>query len=178
MTVVSVVYASRHGATAGIAERIAAALRADGLNASARPAEAPIDLNAEAFVIGSAVYIGAWLKEAREFVSQNAPLISQRPVWLFSSGPLGPATAEAGAGEAVNAGVIQELTDEVHPREHHVFAGAYDPTDPPKAVSERLVRLMPTSKDLLPAGDFRDWPAIDGWAHGIAAELASEPVTV
>ncbi len=34
---VLVVYASRHGATAGIAERVAVGLRAEGVSAEARP---------------------------------------------------------------------------------------------------------------------------------------------
>jgi len=42
---------------------------------------------------------------------------------------------------------------------------------------ERVVRLMPASKRILPTGDFRDWDAIDAWAREIAAELlATVPV--
>jgi menaquinone-dependent protoporphyrinogen oxidase len=52
-----------------------------------------------------------------------------------------------------------------------VFQGAFDPNDPPRAISERLVRLMPASNDLLPPGDFREWDAIEAWAHEIAAEV-------
>jgi menaquinone-dependent protoporphyrinogen oxidase len=36
---------------------------------------------------------------------------------------------------------------------------------------------MPAIKDLLPTGDFRDWPAIEDWARGIADEIAG-PVAV
>jgi len=39
-------------------------------------------------------------------------------------------------------------------------------------MSERLVRLMPAARNVLPAGDFRDWDAIETWAREIAAELA------
>ena len=35
-------------------------------------------------VIGSAIYMGRWLKTAREFVSEHVAL-SAVPVWLFSS---------------------------------------------------------------------------------------------
>ncbi len=31
---------------------------------------------------------------------------------------------------------------------------------------------MPFARDALPAGDFRDWDAIEAWAHEIATELA------
>ena len=38
----------------------------------------------------------------------------------------------------------------------------------------RFMRLAPVVREALPAGDFRDWPAIDAWAETIAREL--EPV--
>ena len=34
-----------------------------------------------------------------------------------------------------------------------------------------FMRFMPSVRDALPAGDFRDWPAIDAWAQRIAREL-------
>jgi menaquinone-dependent protoporphyrinogen oxidase len=59
------------------------------------------------------------------------------------------------------------------PRDHRVFLGAYDPDDPPRSMSERLVRMMPAAKNALPTGDFRDWDAIDAWAREIAASLVA-----
>jgi menaquinone-dependent protoporphyrinogen oxidase len=35
---------------------------------------------------------------------------------------------------------------------------------------------MPAVREALPAGDFRDWPAIEAWAEEIAREL--RPATV
>jgi menaquinone-dependent protoporphyrinogen IX oxidase len=40
-------------------------------------------------VIGSGVYYGSWLKEATEWVHRNQAVLAERPVWLFSVGPLG-----------------------------------------------------------------------------------------
>ena len=54
---VLVVYASKHGATRGIAGRIAASLRTAGCKADVRPVQDAGDLAAyDAFVIGSAAY--------------------------------------------------------------------------------------------------------------------------
>jgi hypothetical protein len=39
-------------------------------------------------------------------------------------------------------------------------------------MSERLLRLMPASKNILPPGDYREWPVIDAWAREIAAEAS------
>ena len=67
-----VVYASKHGATQGIAERIAAKLGEAGQEAEARPVEAVDHLiGYDAFVVGSAVYAAHWQKEASAFVRQN-----------------------------------------------------------------------------------------------------------
>ena len=64
-----VVYASKHGATRGIAERIAAKLTEAGLQAEARQAAAAGNLaDWDAFVIGSAVYAAHWQKGASHFV--------------------------------------------------------------------------------------------------------------
>jgi hypothetical protein len=66
---VLVAYASKHGATQGIAERVAGTLRAAGLVIDLRPAKAAGDPAAyDACVVGSAAHMGSWLAEATTFV--------------------------------------------------------------------------------------------------------------
>jgi menaquinone-dependent protoporphyrinogen oxidase len=177
MSAVPVVYATRHGSTREIAERIAEVLRGEGLESRAIDAREPFDSDADAYVIGSAIYIGDWLQEARAFVADNASALSSHPVWLFSSGPLGT-PGDSPEREAVKAALVKELDEEVAPRDHAIFAGVYDSASPPMALSERLVRLMPATKELLKAGDFRDWAAIETWSREIAAELSRALVPV
>jgi menaquinone-dependent protoporphyrinogen oxidase len=171
---VLVAYASRHGATAGIAERVAAGLRDAGMVAEARPVAQVSDVEAyDAFVIGAAAYMFHWLKEATRFVKRHRAVLRERPVWLFSSGPLGTdAVDEQGRDvlEATRPREFDELHDLVDPRGERVFFGAWDPDAPPVGLGERLLRHLPAS-DAMPAGDFRDWPAIDAWAAEIAGEL-------
>lgn len=35
----------------------------------------------------------------------------------------------------------------------------------------RFMRVMPAVRNAIPAGDYRDWPAIEAWADGIARDL-------
>jgi menaquinone-dependent protoporphyrinogen oxidase len=188
-----IVHASRHGGTAGIAERIGEALRAEGVDAVVAPAADMRDPgDFDACVIGGGVYMGSWQKEGTEYLERYASTLATRPVWLFSSGPLKGASNEGkdpdatpiekalGPADGPGSGgrkKIEALSAVIHPRDHRVFLGAFDPADPPKAMSERLVRIMPGSKGLLPAGDFREWPVIEAWAREIAAEVTG-PVPV
>jgi len=173
---VLVAYASRHGATAGIAERIAAGLRSAGLQTEVSRVTDVGDVTAyDAFVIGGAAYMFHWLKDATAFVKRHRATLTERPVWLFSSGPLGTDRVDQEGRDVVETGRPKEFDDFVsllHPRAERVFFGAWDPTAPPIGVGEHLMRLAPAAKDALPAGDFRDWPAIDAWAAEIAAALA------
>jgi menaquinone-dependent protoporphyrinogen oxidase len=178
-----VAYASRHGATRGIAERIAQALERDGLEVTLKPAEETTAIEEyDAFVIGSAAYVGHWLKEATRFVQRNRSVLASRPVWLFSSGPIGTETVDAKGRDALEAarpGEFADFADGLHPRDQRVFFGAYDPDAEPIGFMERLgsrFTKLPAVREALPAGDFRDWPAIESWADGIARELQQIPV--
>ena len=191
MPTVQVIYASRHGGTAGIANRIAEVLQTEGVQVAVADAiNKPDPGGFDAFVIGSGVYIGSWLKEATEFLERNQTTLATRPVWLFSSGPLpgsskmteadDPIAVALGPEEGPGSGGrkrIETLSATIHPRDHRVFLGAFDPNDPPKSMPERLVRMMPVAKQALPAGDFREWNVIEAWARQIAAELIA-PVPV
>ena len=172
MTVL-VAYDTRHGATRGIAERIAENLREAGQEADVRPVQEPGDLvDYDGFVLGSATYSAHWLKDATEFVRGNRDLLAQRPVWLFSSGPLGDG---ADGGRCVNLYAadepkeVPELREAIHPREYRVFCGALDPGE--LSFAEQSLRALPAARATLRQGDFRDWDEIQDWAYGIAQEM-------
>jgi menaquinone-dependent protoporphyrinogen oxidase len=131
--------------------------------------------------------MGSWLKDGLEFLERHQETLRTQPVWLFSSGPLPGSTKEVESSDPLEVAFgpeegpgsgghrrIVALSDAVGARDHRVFLGAFDPDDPPKSLSERIVRLMPGSGGILPAGDFRDWDAIEAWARGIAASLDAE----
>lgn len=174
---VLVTYSSKHGATAGIAERIGFVLREAGVDAEVWPAGEVGDVEGyDAVVAGSAVYLGSWLKDVTGFLRRNAEALVTRPVWLFSSGPVGnaPESDESGdLAKAVSAKQLAELEELVHPRDHRVFFGAVDRHT--FGIAERLFAATPAGRKLLPEGDFRDWADIEAWAGEIAADLAAVP---
>jgi menaquinone-dependent protoporphyrinogen oxidase len=184
---VLIVHASRHGGTAGIAGRIGEVLRSEGAEVVvAAAADMPDPRGYDAYVVGAGVYMGSWLKEGTSYLERHAATLATRPCWLFSSGPLPGSSREAkdptvdpienalGPLEGPGSGgrrKVEELSAVIHPRGHRVFQGVFDPNDPPRAMSERLVRMLPAAKAVLPAGDFREWPAIEAWAREIAQEV-------
>lgn len=175
-----VAYASKHGATQEIAEHIATTLRSAGQDVEARPAKEIHDLTGyDAVVIGAAAYMGAWLPEATAFVRRQQEFLRTRPVWLFSSGPLGTAMTDAQGRDLLVTSEPKEFAEfkqTITPRDVHVFFGTLDPGT--LGFSGRLIRSLPSGRALLPEGDFRDWPAIEAWAASIAQELALAPAPV
>lgn len=164
---VLVSYASRSGSTKEIAEFIGEKLQKNGILADVKDVGSGSDLaNYDAFVIGSALYMGHWLKEARQFVSENRSALASRPVWIFSSGPTGPnATDKKGRDlrEVSGPKEIEELCESVHPRDHRVFFGAVYP-DRLKGAAGLFGRFIPKEEQ----GDFRNWNEIEAWTNAIA----------
>ena len=157
MTVL-VAYASKHGSTQGIAEQ----LRQLGKEAEARPVEEVSDRGLyEAFVIGSAIYYGSWMKEATEWVHRNQAVLAERPVWLFSSGPLGTEVKDTEPQPKEMA----EFQQAIRPRDERIFFGALDHSQ--LSFAERMMVKAVRA----PEGDFRDWQAIEDWAASIARDL-------
>jgi menaquinone-dependent protoporphyrinogen oxidase len=155
-----VAYASKHGSTTGIAGRVAEKLRASGHEVDLGAVGEVADVGTyDGYVIGSAVYYGGWMKEATAFVESNTAWLARRPVWLFSSGPVGPA-APADPKE------LPAIREAIKPLDHRVFYGALDRHH--LSVGERIV----VSAVKAPDGDYRDWREIGAWADEIARELA------
>jgi menaquinone-dependent protoporphyrinogen oxidase len=82
--------ASKYGATTEIAKTIDAVLAERGFDTTMVPPEQVVAIeNYGAVVLGSAVYMGQWMKPARKLADRSREVLAALPVWLFSSGPIG-----------------------------------------------------------------------------------------
>ena len=165
MTVL-VVYASRHGATEGIAARIAARLADSGGPVVLCHVDEVETLDAyDAVVLGAPVYDQSWPPEADRFVARHRDALAARPLWLFSVGSFGDTKPLIGPLTHKEPRRIKELRAAIRPRDYRVFQGVIRKHQWPfwsrvffHAFGGRF-------------GDHRDWPVIDAWAEQITRTL-------
>ena len=162
---VLVSYATAAGSTAGIAERIADALRTAGCDAVCRPADPDLDLAGfDALVLGSAVHNMAWLPSAVTML-HRAVASGCGPVWCFSVGALNPRgrfTRYLARKEAER--VERQFPADFTAREHRVYGGVLDMQHVP--LRGRLFYRLTGAR----AGDHRDWQAIEAWARNVGTQ--------
>jgi acetate kinase len=161
--------ASRHGATtelaAAIADGIRLALGRVGEVISHGPREVADVSGYDAVVLGSAVYFGHWLEDAHDLLLRCATALWERPVWLFSSGPVGvPGRPPEGLLD------VDEELRLARAREHRVFSGRIERIRLPLGERAMLAALR------APEGDFRDWAAAQEWGASIGRVLAADRV--
>jgi menaquinone-dependent protoporphyrinogen oxidase len=158
---VLVTYASKHGATADIARAIGAVLTRHGLETAVLPvAEAQTLPIYDAVVLGSAVYMGRWLDEAKDFAYSNQDTLTALRIWLFTSGPIGEPLSPYDEPEET-----QELARRLNAKDRRSFAGRLEPRT--LGFLERAAIHFVHA----PEGDYRDWKAVSDWAITIARQL-------
>ena len=158
--------ASRYGATAEIGEAIGRELEGRGVAATVQsPAEVGALDGFDGFVLGSAVYVGRWLDDAKALVRRVHETRGSRPVWLFSSGPVGDPARRLVQQMGVDRAELERLLEASGAGEHRLFAG--------KLERARLNRRQRAALLVMRGmeGDFRDWKQIAAWAGHVADEL-------
>ncbi len=162
-----ITYASKYGATREIAEKINAVLQQAGVQTDISPVDLVQDLTAyRAVILGSAVYVGKWQKEAVAFLRAHEKSLADRPVWLFCSGPTVQGDpVELVEGKPLPAG-LQPIVDRIQPRDLAVFHGHIN-INKLNSIEKWAIKSLVKK----PFGDFRDWEAIVNWGSGIATAL-------
>lgn len=163
-------YGSKYGSTAEIAEAIGNTLRLAGLGVDVQRARDVRSLEAyRAVVLGSAVYMARWRRDALRLLARQRDL-AQREVWLFSSGPVGKDTGEP--EEKVERWTkpkrVQRLAARIGAHEHVVFGGRVS-DEVGGFLRKKMAQNTPPE-----LRDRRDWSAIEAWAQKIAASLRAQ----
>jgi len=124
VTNVLVAYASKRGSSAEIAEAIAETLRQSGLSVDCIEAGKVSGFESyDAVVLASGVYIKRWRGDAKHFLRKHDKELSQRPLWVLSSGSVGDPKSEADLSWLEPPKIIEQVV-RLGAREHVVFGGA------------------------------------------------------
>ena len=164
-TSVLVGYATRYGSTQEVAEAVAATLRECGLAVDIQPLRQVRSLAGySAVVVGAALYMFRWHKDARRFLSRHRQALTERPVALFALGPVQDPHNEE-EWQNSRAQLDKELANFpwLSPVALEIFGGKYDP--------EKLRFPISLFAGKEPASDLRDWAAIRAWANNLAPKL-------
>ncbi|WP_152191972.1 flavodoxin domain-containing protein [Georgenia satyanarayanai] len=153
-----VVAASKHSSTTEVADLIGTELGSLGHDVRREPVETAETGDAEAVVLGSAVYMSRWMAPARDFAERNAAVLAAVPTWVFSVGLVG-----AEADDPLR--IEEKVLDKVSPVGAAAFTGRLDSAI--LSLRERSVTRLTQA----PEGDQRDWHAVRAWARSIDAEL-------
>lgn len=161
---VLVAYGTKYGSTAEIAERIGATLRAAGLAVDVRAAREVKTLDPyRAVVLGSAVYMGRWRRDALRLLRRSE--LERLDVWLFSSGPVGEQkTDHSDVDRWTRPPKVDHLAAKIGAHDHVGFGGMI--AEDSGFMRKRMAHGTPP--DLR---DLRDWRLIEAWARGIANTL-------
>lgn len=154
---VLVTHGSKYGSTAEIAEWVGDGLRAAGLLVDVVPARQVSSLEPyDVVVVGGALYAHRWHRDARRFARRFQGELSDRAVWLFSSGPL---DASADLEEIPPVPGVAKVVRATGARGHVTFGGRLV-SDTDGFVARSLAKKV--------AGDYRNEGAVRAWAHEIA----------
>ncbi len=164
MPKVLVAYATRAGTTGEVAEAIGSELCASGYAAEVLPAKEVRDLSPyDAVIVGSPIYVGKWMSDAAEFVTQHQAALQNMPVAFFLTClTIHDPTPE---DRETVAAYLQPQRELVTPVAEGHLVGAFVPQQH-SLLFRLMMRLMKS-----PSGDFRDWEAIRQWAQDVGQAL-------
>jgi menaquinone-dependent protoporphyrinogen oxidase len=165
MSRILVSYGSKHGSTAEIAQVIGESLREGGHQVDVLDVEAVSSISDyQAVVLGSAIYIGRWMKNAVNFLRIHP--LNKTPLYLFSSGPIGEVEPRELLDDFSLPDVVKTLSQTLNVRDVQVFHGKID------LRKLSIAELMLYKAVGAQTGDFRKWDKIREWAQRIKSDLA------
>jgi menaquinone-dependent protoporphyrinogen oxidase len=159
-TRVLVTWGSERGGTEGLARMLAEDLRRDGIDVRAGPADTVDSLrDVDAVIVGGALYMNRWHRQARRFVRRHARELCCKPVWFFSSGPL---DATADSKDIPPTAQVAMLMRRIGARGHVTFGGRLA-----RDASGVIAQAMAKTRN----GDWRNPERVRAWADELAQML-------
>ena len=161
-----VVYGTKSGCTAGIAEKIGEALSARGQRQGRRDGarDRGNGERLDAVVVGSGVEPARGTNPFGSGSPSNAESAQEKPVAFFTCGLTITDASKADEVHAYTDALITETR--IHPVDVGLFAGWNEPSK--FGLLERTVLKALKA----PTGDLRDLDAVAEWTEGIASQLA------
>lgn len=162
-------YATAHGSTAEISQRIKTILESKSISTELLPVDKVADLSKYSnVIIGSAIINVAWLPEAQSFLHNNLSALSKMPVWAFSVGTphIGPRFWRMDKEDEEKM-MREDIEKDVKLKGHTLFLGKFQKNHFPF-----LMRLF-WSCTGGSYGEFRNWSEIETWANGVADEIGA-----
>lgn len=166
---VLIAYASKYGSTKEVAEQVAATLRERGLTVEVMPAADVDDLGLyRAIVLGAPFYIGKLLKDATAFLERHRAALQEKPVALFTLGPVSASEDMAEARQQLDN--FLEKLGWLKPAAAEMFVGKFDP-DALRGLDKLVTKPKASPLHDLGMRDDRDWDAIRSWAESLPEAL-------
>ncbi|MCW2985636.1 MAG: protoporphyrinogen oxidase [Conexibacter sp.] len=180
---VLVLYASTHGHTGKIADRIATVMRGEGLEVRDRQLGAAtehLDLAAfDGVVVGASVHMGHHQHELVDWIAEHRESLGARPSAFFSVSLT--AADDTDEARATTSALIADVADSTGwvPALTESFAGALQFREyglPTRVIMRLMARRIEhqtgTAIDVHEDTDYTDWAAVDRFALGFAATVS------
>ncbi|MBA3868632.1 MAG: hypothetical protein H0X30_05725 [Anaerolineae bacterium] len=164
-------YATVHGSTAEVAQRIGNVLTQRGHNVTVADVKTLTHVDEyEGFVLGSAIEAGTWLPEFKAFLKAFDTQLGDKPIYLWVN--CIRVLEEYGMSHVMDFYMVPDLLKKLNVRSRTAFAGKLDlqavDWDERWSLAARYDgHAWPSNFD----GDFRDWDKIDDWATAAANDL-------
>lgn len=153
-------YATRTGATTGVAEAIGETLAARGFAVDVKPLrERPVLEGYDAVVLGSAVNGGNWLPEALAYVESHRDALKKVPVAAFCVHIMNMGDDDKSRTRRV--AYLDQLRTMVEPVDEGFFAGVGPTAKDTSLIARWAFRAFGGGGE----GDCRDWDKIRAWAR-------------
>jgi len=159
---VLVAYATKRGSTAEIAEKIGEVLKKRQMQVDVLPVRKVTDLSPyKTAILGTAVYIGLWRREAVKFLKTYADELANMPLRIFLSGPTGAGDPLELLGDWRFPESLRPVIEQVKPVEITCFGGRIE-SGKMNPFEKMIIKKVGAE-----IGDFRNWESIASWANEI-----------